>query len=63
MHHGKDFINRIWYKFFLCKELEIYIIGDFKISASLIAQLVKNPPPMQEIPAWFLGREDLLEKG
>ena len=51
MHYGKDFINRIWYKFFLCKELEIYIIGDFKISASLIAQLVKNPPPMQEIPA------------
>ena len=31
--------------------------------ASLIAQLVKNPPSMQEIPVRFLGREDLLEKG
>ena len=31
--------------------------------ASLIAQLVKNPPAMQEIPIQFLGREDLLEKG
>ena len=30
--------------------------------ASLIAQLVKKPPAMQEIPVQFLGREDLLEK-
>ena len=31
--------------------------------ASLIAQLEKNPPAMQEIPASFLGREDPLQKG
>ena len=31
--------------------------------ASLIAQLVKNPPAMQETPFRFLGRKDLLEKG
>ena len=31
--------------------------------ASLIAQLVKNPPAMQENPVQFLGQEDLLEKG
>ena len=31
--------------------------------ACLIAQLVKNPPAMQETPVQFLGREDLLEKG
>ena len=31
--------------------------------ASLIAQLVKNPPAMQESPVRFLGWEDLLEKG
>ena len=31
--------------------------------ASLIAQLVKNPPAIQEILVQFLGREDLLEKG
>ena len=30
---------------------------------SLIAQLVKNPPAMQEIPVRFLGWEDTLEKG
>ena len=28
-----------------------------------IAQLVKNPPVMQETPAQFLGRESPLEKG
>ena len=28
----------------------------------LIAQLVKNPPAMQETPGQFLGQEDLLEK-
>ena len=28
-----------------------------------IAQLVKNPPPMQETPVQFLGQEDALEKG
>ena len=31
--------------------------------ASLMAQLVKNPPAMQETPVQFLGREDSLEKG
>ena len=31
--------------------------------ASLIAQLVKNPPAMQETPVRFLGQEDPLKKG
>ena len=31
--------------------------------ASLIAQLGKNPPAMQETRVRFLGSEDLLEKG
>ena len=31
--------------------------------ASLIAQLVKNPPAMQETLVRFLGGEDPLEKG
>ena len=30
--------------------------------ASLIAQLVKNPPAMQETPVRVLGREDLLKR-
>ena len=41
-------------KFFLC----IFIIWAF-----LIAQLVKNPPEMQETPVQFLGQEYMLEKG
>ena len=31
--------------------------------ASLKAQLVKNPPAMQETPVQSLGQEDPLEKG
>ena len=31
--------------------------------ASLIAQLEKNPPAMQEALVRFLGQEDPLEKG
>ena len=30
--------------------------------ASLVAQLVKNLPAMQETPVQFLGGEDLLQK-
>ena len=33
------------------------------LRASLIAQLVKNLPAMQETLVRFLGREDPLEKG
>ena len=31
--------------------------------ASLVAQLVKDLPAMQETPVQFLGQEDSLEKG
>ena len=30
---------------------------------SLVGQLVKNPPAIQETLVRFLGQEDLLEKG
>ena len=33
------------------------------LQGPLVAQLVKNPPAMQETPAGFLGWEDPLEKG
>ena len=33
------------------------------VDASLVAQLVKNPPAMPETPVRFLGQEDPLEKG
>ena len=31
--------------------------------ASLVAQLVKKPPAVQETPVGFLGRQDPPEKG
>ena len=31
--------------------------------ASLVAQIVKNPPAIQETPILLLGGEDPLEKG
>ena len=34
-----------------------------EIKPSLIAQLGKNPPAMQETLVRFLGQEDRLEKG
>ena len=33
------------------------------LGASLVAQLVKHLPAMQETLVWFLGPEDPLEKG
>ena len=48
--------------FFLPKQLNIYFLI-LECRASLIAQLVKNPPTMQETWVQFLGQEDPLEKG
>ena len=42
--------------------LLFYSIQDLNL-ASLIAQLVKNLPAMQETLVRFLGQEDPLEKG
>ena len=33
------------------------------MAASLVAQLVKNPPAMQETWVQFLNREEPMEKG
>ena len=41
-------------------KLLIFLISKDQ-GASLIAQLVKNLPAMQETPVQFLGQEDLLE--
>ena len=34
-----------------------------KLPGSLVAQIVKNLPAMQETLVQFLGQDDLLEKG
>ena len=44
----------------LLKHLSLYMV---KGGASLAAQLVKNPPAMQETPVQFRGWEDPLKKG
>ena len=44
--------------------ISIIILQQFKLYwASLVVQLVKNPPAMQETWARSLGWEDPLEKG
>ena len=43
--------------------LSNFNVSVLQIGASLVAQLVKNPPAMQEIPVRFLGQDDTLEKG
>ena len=43
--------------------LEDDLVTSYKTRASLIAQLVKNLPAIQETWVQFLGQEDPLEKG
>ena len=52
---GTNFRNLIW------SELS-QMSPAFRFWASLIAQLVKNLPVMQETPVQFLGWEEPLEK-
>ena len=50
--------------FYSSSLLNILFFPSYAISwASLIAQLVKNPPAMQETPVRLLGQEDPLDKG
>ena len=42
---------------------KMYLHVNFLSKASMVAQLVKNPPAMQETPVRFLGQEVPLEKG
>ena len=45
------------------KKKKILLCLQYKGFPSLVAQLVKNPPAMQETWVRSLGWEDLLEKG
>ena len=48
----------------LINSVDQHLFGTYYVSgASLIAQLLKNPPAMQETWVRFLGWEDPLEKG
>ena len=46
-----------------CEKWEQIGTTSMKVGASLVAQMVKNLPAMQETPVRFLGQEDPLEKG
>ena len=52
-----SFIGEFYQTF---KELTCTLL---KVRASLVAQLIKNPPAMWETWVWSLGWEDPLEKG
>ena len=52
--HNK--VSNIWKYFFS-------FASYYTHRASLVAQLVKNLPAMQETSIWFLGQENTLEKG
>ena len=41
----------------------VIAVSSWWIRASLVAQMVKNLPAMQEMQVWSLGQEDPLEKG
>ena len=49
--------------FFITPNLHIFFNISLIGMHYSIAQLVKNPPAMQETPVQFLGWEDPLEKG
>ena len=50
---------------YTCKNLSVctFKVYELNLWASLIAQLVKNLPALQETVVQFLGPEDPLEKG
>ena len=52
--------NQILQQYASCGNL---IVPSHLVGASLIAQLVKNPPAIQETLVQFLGQEDPVEKG
>ena len=52
----------VWYSH-LFKNFSQFFVNHTVKGASLVAQLVKNPPAMLETPVQFMGQEDPLEKG
>ena len=47
----------------ICKKKKIANYKSVETKLSLVAQLVKNLPAMQETLVQFMGKEDPLEKG
>ena len=63
--HAFNNRNRNNDRYFWCtvKPMKLFLGDNMNLRrASLIVQLIKNPPAMQETPVQFLGWEDPLEK-
>ena len=58
-----NIVHHLYIKFFKKKQTFNNREKYSEMMASLIAQLVKNPPAMQETPVRFLGQKDSPEKG
>ena len=56
-------LNNVITKFVLTSLIQLEVCRSDKLWASLVAQLVKSPPAIQETMVRFLGWEVPLEKG
>ena len=64
LHIDKNFCNSFWLgSIYSINIIYLFYIGFGDRRASLVAQLAKNPPTVQETLVPFLGWEDPLEKG
>ena len=62
-HTMRGFTTHINRNLNLCSQEDVEVAEALAFNASLVTQLVKNLPAMQETSVRFLGREDPLEKG
>ena len=62
-YYHSDFINRVLSDWCCERHPRNFSQGLDVVGASLVAQLVKNPPAIQESQVQFLGQENPLEKG
>ena len=60
IQHDLSYISLFKYK---KRQLHTVFLSCWLVYASLVAQMVKNPPAMQEPWVQSLGQEDPLEKG
>ena len=60
---SKNFISLIFVSPLPSEPPRKPIVKEISPGVSLVPQLVKNPPAMQETPVQFQGWEDPLEKG
>ena len=60
--HQGSFLSFLLPQFFLIPRFPTLLLVVVKLGASLVAQMVKNLPAVQETEVQFLGREDPLDR-